>query len=110
MPIKAWLFLLEFVMGNMLNEDRLTLNELARQEALSPCTIWRWTGRGVKGVQLETFTVGGRRFTTKQAFKRFVEATTAAASGQPAASVVRTSRQREAAILKAERELEKAGI
>ena len=97
-------------MCDLLNEDRLTMGELARQEELSPCTIWRWTGRGVKGIKLETFTVGGRRFTTKQAFHRFVDATTAAANGTPATPAVRTNRQREAAISKAEAELAKAGI
>jgi hypothetical protein len=97
-------------MCDLLNEDRLTMGELARQEELNPCTIWRWTGRGVKGVRLETFSIGGRRFTTKQAFQRFVAATTAAANGQTAVPTSRTNRQREAAISKAEAELAKAGI
>ena len=97
-------------MCDLLNEDRLTMGELARQEDLNHCTIWRWTGRGVKGVQLETFSIGGRRFTTQQAFQRFVAATTAAANGQAATPASRTNRQRETAIDKAERELKKAGV
>lgn len=97
-------------MCDLLNEDRLTMGELARQEELNPCTIWRWTGRGVKGVRLETFSIGGRRFTTQQAFQRFVAATTAAANGQDPTPASRTNRQRESAIARAERELEKAGI
>lgn len=97
-------------MCDLLNEDRLTMGELARQEELNPCTIWRWTGRGVKGVRLETFSIGGRRFTTQQAFQRFVAATTAAANGESATTAVRTNRQREASIAKAEAELAKAGI
>lgn len=59
---------------------------------------------------LETFNIGGRRYTTQEAFQRFVERSTVAANGTPAAPAVRTNRQREAAISKAEAELAKAGI
>jgi len=36
---------------------------------------------GARGVKLESFSIGGRRYTTLEAFVRFVEATTAAAAG-----------------------------
>lgn len=97
-------------MVDFLKEQRLSLTELARQEGVSIPTPWRWTKRGVKGVVLETFSIGGRRYTTQEAFRRFVERSTSAANGDCPASPVRTNRQREAAISKAERELEKAGI
>ncbi len=88
---------------NLLDEQRLTLNQLAKQEGVNPSTVWRWSLRGVRGVELETFSVGARRFTTSEAFARFVEGTTAAAKGEK--SQVRTNRQRDAAIAQAEREL-----
>jgi hypothetical protein len=66
----------------MLTEIRLTLTELAHREGVNPCTVWRWAGRGVRGIVLETFTIGGRRYTTAEAFDRWVTATTAAASGR----------------------------
>lgn len=95
-------------MPDFLNETRISFTKLARRENVHPSTIWRWTGRGVAGVKLEFFIVGGRRFTTLEAFARFVEATTAAANG--AAPVTRTNRQRDAAISRAEAELAKAGV
>lgn len=97
-------------MVDFLKEQRLSLTELARQERVSVPTPWRWSKRGVNGVVLETFSIGGRRYTTQEAFQRFVERSTAAANGTPNAPAVRTSRQREAAISRAEAELAKAGI
>ena len=35
-------------------------------------TLIRWALRGVKGVQLDTVVVGGRRFTSLEAIQRFV--------------------------------------
>ncbi|QDT74837.1 DUF1580 domain-containing protein [Lacipirellula limnantheis] len=96
-------------MVDFLKERRLSLTELARQEGVSVPTPWRWSNRGVKGVVLETFSIGGRRYTTQEAFQRFVERSTAAATGVTAPGP-RTNRQREAAIRKAEAELAKAGV
>jgi len=71
-------------------------------------TIHRWRMKGVRGVRLETFLRGGIRSTTDEAIERFFAATTAAADGDPAPSL--TSRQRERAISRAEREASEAGI
>ncbi len=87
----------------LLSEQRLTLNQLAKDEGVNPSTVWRWSLRGVRGVKLETLSVGARRFTTCEAFARFVDGTTAAAQGEK--PQVRTNRQREAAIARAEAEL-----
>ena len=38
----------------------------------SPATLWRWAARGVDGVKLETYKIGGRRYTTAEALDRFV--------------------------------------
>jgi len=96
-------------MSDLLREDRLSLSKLARQEGVSPSTVWRWTLNGVRGVLLETISVGAKRYTTQEAFRRFVEGTTAAAANQPMPSV-RTPSQRQRAIDIAEAELAKAGI
>jgi len=95
-------------MVSLLAEKRLSVSGLARQQGVNPSTVWRWIQRGIRGAKLETISVGGRRYTTQQAFARFVEATTAAANGERPKA--RTSRQRTAAIASAERELDKAGI
>jgi hypothetical protein len=95
-------------MKNLLEEQRLTLTELARKERVNVSTVWRWTLRGVRGIKLESFSVGARRFTTAEAFIRFVDATTAAAKGGIAPA--RTRHQRAADISRAERELQSHGI
>lgn len=95
-------------MSEILAEHRLSLSALARREGVSVSTVWRWTLRGVRGVKLESFAVGGRRYTTAEAFARFVDSTTAAASGEQPQS--RTNRQREAAMNRAEAELARANV
>jgi hypothetical protein len=108
MRVIAWLFLLGVCnMCELLNEQRMTLADLARQENVSVCTCWRWAGRGVRGVRLETFNVGARRFTTREAFSRWVAATQVEPPTSPQA---RTTRQRAMAIKAAEAELAKAGV
>ena len=108
MPTTALPFFLEFAM-TMLTEQKLSLTQLAHREGVNICTCWRWAKRGVRGVRLETYNVGGRRWTTEEAFARFVEGTTAAVNGEPVTEL-RINRQRETAIARAERELEKAGV
>ncbi len=36
-------------------------------------TIYRWRLRGIRGVKLETFLIGGRRYTSVEAIERFTE-------------------------------------
>lgn len=95
---------------DLLAETRSSMTELARQLGVTIPTIWRWRQRGVRGVRLETYMLGGRRYSTQEAHRRFVEATTLAADGPQPATTARTSRQRQAAIDRAERELDAAGI
>jgi hypothetical protein len=45
----------------------------------SPATLWRWHTRGIGGERLEIVRVGGRVYTTREAFADFVSRTTAAA-------------------------------
>ena len=71
-------------------------------------TLHRWRLRGVRGVKLETFLIGGRRFTSREALERFIERTTAAAHGAPTPQ--RTRRQREVDIRRADAELKVDGI
>jgi hypothetical protein len=71
-------------------------------------TLHRWRLRGVRGVKLETCVIGGRRFISKEAIRRFAEATTAAADRQPAAAPTPPRRRR--AIARAVAKLSKDGI
>lgn len=97
-------------MFDLLIEQRLSLAELARQESVSVPTPWRWSKKGVKNIRLETIQIGGRRYTSQEAFSRFVARTTqAAVNPQPVISA-HTNRQRETAIRRAEARLAEAGI
>ena len=66
-----------------LDEKPLTLAEAARllPKRPNPATLWRWRTRGVRGVRLKTSLIGGRRYVTRAALQQFIEAVTAAASG-----------------------------
>ena len=75
----------------------------------SLASVYRWMTDGVRGgVRLESLVVGGQRFTSIEAIGRFIARTTRNSPGAPVPRP--TSRQREAAIRRAERELERAGI
>jgi hypothetical protein len=66
----------------MIDLDRETLLTLDKAAAEAPGgrvhyqTVWRWATRGVRRVRLETAKVGGRRFTSREAIRRFVQTIT----------------------------------
>lgn len=64
----------------------LTLRQAALQAPGQPhvSTINRWWRRGIRGVRLETYLIGGKRFTTLESLSRFFAATTAASIGETA--------------------------
>lgn len=66
-------------------------------------TVWRWLGRGCRGVVLESAKVGVKTFTSVEAVQRFSNALTSASTGHSAPSA--TPRQREVSIARAEAEL-----
>ena len=61
-------------------EDLVLLKNLAEHlpkrngRPVATSTLWRWSSTGVKGVQLETVLVGGQRYSSLEAFRRFVAA------------------------------------
>jgi hypothetical protein len=88
----------------LLSEKRISLNQLARERDVCLSTTWRWCLRGIKGHVLESFNQGGRKFTTSEAFERFL----AAINGQPVRS--ETPKQRERAISRAEKRAAELGV
>lgn len=40
----------------------------------SRCTLFRWAFKGINGAKLETLVCGHKRFTSREAVKRFLEA------------------------------------
>jgi len=91
-------------------ETIISLTEAAKMAPARPniTTVWRWRNRGVRGVRLETFLSGGRRFTSVEALRRFQDRVTAAADGVPVRA--ETPRQRERAIDRAEKEAARLGV
>ena len=75
-----------------------------------PSTCHRHRLTGCHGVRLITVRCGGKRLTSVEAVRRFNEAVTLAADGEPATPQPRTPRQRERDIQETERELDRAGI
>lgn len=92
-------------------------------------TVWRWVLYGCRGIKLDSFLVGGQRFTTRAAIEKFSRDLTAAGGRQkqpaeatpdvPKASAPKRSRRRDnerkqvarsVAANKAADELEAAGV
>jgi hypothetical protein len=82
----------------LLNEKRISFPQLASQESVNLSTVWRWSLRGCKGHVLESFNVGGKKFTTQEAFQRWLAAINGGAAIQS-----ETPHQREQAVRRAER-------
>ncbi len=90
-------------------DEYLSLSQAARELPGRPhvSTLHRWRLRGVRGARLRTCLVGGRRFTTRDWLEEFIEATSQSGGGSHSP---RTNRLRDAAIKRAETELDQAGI
>jgi hypothetical protein len=72
-------------MPNLLDEDLVPFAPGIRSLPGRPhiSTGYRFITRGCRGVTLESVVVGGRRFTSHQALRRFVASVTAAANARP---------------------------
>ena len=80
-------------MTDLLYEE---LHLLAKSGEMLACrphrsTTVRWADRGVGGFRLETVTIGGRRFTSREALARFI----ARLNGPPSANEPQVSSRRE---------------
>jgi hypothetical protein len=86
------------MMIDFLNEQPLRLAEAVKEIPGRPSlsTAWRWASRCKD--PLETFVVGGRRFTTREAIARFIARQNAGPTPSPAsASRVRAQERVKAA-------------
>ena len=61
-------------------QDAIPINEVPRRlprrggKKVHISTVWRWVNRGVRGVKLESLTIGGRRYVRPEALEVFLEA------------------------------------
>jgi hypothetical protein len=76
-------------------ETRLSIIDAGRliarlrgQSRPAAATAWRWCSRGLRGVRLEHYRIGGRIVTTEQAVRRFLARVQA---DEPASAVVVTA-------------------
>jgi hypothetical protein len=70
------------------SEELLTLAQAARRyrppgsRPRAPSTTYRWHKKGISGIRLETICIGGTRYTSAEALRRFFDAVTLARSTQ----------------------------
>jgi hypothetical protein len=64
-------------MTALFQETRVSLGDLAHEQGVHFSTVSRWALHGVRGVRLESFVLGGRRQTSREAWDRFVQRTNA---------------------------------
>lgn len=67
-------------MTQLIAEDRISLQDLAHELGVDRTTVRRWADTGFRGHRLESFQLGRKRFSSRQAAARFV----AAISARPA--------------------------
>ncbi len=106
------------------NENCLPITEVPkilprrRGKKIAHSTIWRWIAKGVRGVRLEAWRLGGTYYTSPQALEHFAKALAAL---EPADRVVLPARangvpltryaaRRKREIASAKAELARAGI
>jgi hypothetical protein len=88
------------------SDAQITLAEAARLPIVqydgrgpNASTLWRWKNKGVKGVRLECWNVGGRVVTTPRAVEQFVRALSAPpAERLPSATVINEHRMADLAL------------
>lgn len=92
-------------------ETPLSIAEAAAIIPGSPslASVWRWVLKGVRGNQLESLMIAGRRFTTHEAIDRFIARSNGAVEAQHSAGPVVTKARRKE-IAAAERFCQSAGI
>lgn len=90
--------------------ERLTLAQLAREQGVSPPTVWRWAVRGVAGVKLPRVYIGSKPYTSRPIFRAWCDDVTRAKNGEVVTSTTRTNKPRERDIKAAEDDLRREGI
>jgi hypothetical protein len=56
------------------NEERVPLTKLAAELGVNRKTVARWADEGYEGEQLENYRIGRKRYSTREAADRFLEA------------------------------------
>ncbi len=82
------------------------LRNIVMGRKIHSSTVHRWASKGVRGIVLETVSVGGIKYTTKEAIRRFSKACSApSVTVKPSPTKTRMKQ-----ISRAEHSLDEAGI
>ncbi len=88
----------------------IPLAKAGRERGISPVTMHRWAFKGCRGVVLESVLIGGRRYVSADSLTNFFAALNSDAIAAPTSPTPDADgAAREAAIARAEAELETAG-
>jgi hypothetical protein len=71
----------------------------------NPCTTWRWSTKGVKGVKLQVTFMGGTRLTTEEWVRDFIDAVSRANMAKHEVAPMQPPRQQELAAKKSAKKL-----
>jgi len=63
-----------FMTGQLIEEDRVPLAELAAQLGVDRKTVCRWADIGYRGQRLEAYRIGKKRHSSWEAARRFLAA------------------------------------
>jgi hypothetical protein len=60
-------------MKQVQNQQLLTLRQASKQIPSRPhvATLWRWVNKGCRGIRLESWLIGGLRYTSEEAIEKF---------------------------------------
>lgn len=58
----------------LMQEDRITPHDLAPLFGVTRHTVLSWMDEGYEGLKLESYRIGRKRYSTKQAAERFLAA------------------------------------
>lgn len=61
-------------MSSLLNAERMTLGDVAKELGVHRNTIHRWRRAGIRGVKLPFVIVGGKQYILRDDLERFVAA------------------------------------
>ncbi len=95
-------------MTNILEQELITVTQAAKSIPTRPhiATVWRWIERGCRGHRLQSWLIGGQRYTSLAAIEEFLQRI----NSDSARSAPMTAKTRERAIAQAERELSDMGV
>ncbi|WP_197531007.1 DUF1580 domain-containing protein [Posidoniimonas corsicana] len=94
-------------MIDLSKEELLTVKQARLEFPSRPSvpTIWRWMLKGVRGVVLDSACIGGRRFTSREACRRFLSSQSSAS-----AAVATRGSERQRALSAAQATLDQLGV